>query len=208
VEGFTMKLALFGSTGRVGAVVYENARHEHTIHRLTRIHFEKRNLQEQALTGNVLNEKDVSNTIAGCDAVISCLNTDKEDVLSRSMPIILKAMRQNGITRIITCGTAGILNSRTEPHLYRFQSNEAKRRSSVAAEDHLRAFLMLQVSGLEWTVVCPTYLPDGERRGEYRLERDTLPEDGKSISIYDTGDFIYHELLNPRFIQKRVGICY
>jgi uncharacterized protein len=128
--------------------------------------------------------------------------------LSRSMPIILKAMKQNGITRIITCGTAGILNSRPEPHLYRFQSNESKRRSSVAAEDHLRAFLMLQASGLEWTVVCPTYLPDAERIGEYRVQKNTLPENGKSISIYDTGDFIYNELLNPRFLQNRVGICY
>jgi uncharacterized protein len=203
-----MKLALFGSTGRVGAVVYENARNDHTIHRLTRKHVEKKNLQEHTVTGNVLHEEDVLNTISGCDAVISCLNTDKEDVLSRSMPIILKAMRQNGITRIITCGTAGILNSRTEPHLYRFQSNESKRRSSVAAEDHLRAFLMLQASGLEWTVVCPTYLPDAERIGEYRVQKNTLPENGKSISIYDTGDFIYNELLNPRFLQNRVGICY
>ncbi|OAT83044.1 hypothetical protein A6P54_05465 [Bacillus sp. MKU004] len=203
-----MKIALFGSTGRVGAVVYENARNEHTIHRLTRKIVQEKSLQEIAVTGDVLNEEDVFNTIFGCDAVVSCLNTDKEDVLSRSMPIILKAMRQNGITRIITCGTAGILNSRTEPHLYRFQSNESKRRSSTAAEDHLRAFLMLQASGLQWTVVCPTYLPDGERMGEYRIERDTLPEDGKSISIYDTGDFIYHELMNPQFIRKRVGICY
>lgn len=203
-----MKLALFGSTGRVGAVVYENARNNHTIHRLTRKQVEKKNLQEHAVTGNVLHEEDVFNTISGCDAVVCCLNTDKEDVLSKSMPIILKAMRETGITRIITCGTAGILNSRTEPHLYRFQSNESKRKSSVAAEDHLRAFLMLQVSGLEWTVVCPTYLPDGERIGEYRTQKNTLPENGKSISIYDTGDFIYNELMEPQFVRNRVGICY
>jgi uncharacterized protein len=203
-----MKLALFGSTGRVGSVVYENARNEHTIHRLTRRHIEEKTNHEHAVTGDVLNEEDVFNTIAGCDAVVSCLNTDKEDVLSRSMPIILKAMRQNGITRIITCGTAGILNSRTEPHLYRFQSNESKRKSSVAAEDHLRTFLMLQASGTEWTVVCPTYLPDGERIGEYRVQKNTLPENGKSISIYDTGDFIYNELMQPQFVRNRVGICY
>jgi uncharacterized protein len=203
-----MKLALFGSTGRVGSAVYENAQHDHTIHRLTRKHVQKESTQEHLVVGDVLNEEDVFRTLSGCDAVISCLNTDKEDLLSRSMPLILKAMRQNGITRIITCGTAGILNSRTEPHLYRFQSNESKRRSSVAAEDHLRAFLMLQASGLQWTVVCPTYLPDGERIGEYRIERDTLPEDGKSISIYDTGDFIYHELMQPQFVRNRVGICY
>jgi uncharacterized protein len=202
-----MKLALFGSTGRVGSVVYENAQHDHTIHRLTRKHVQKESPQEHLVVGDVLNEEDVFRTLSGCDAVISCLNTDKEDVLSRSMPLILKAMRQNRITRIITCGTAGILNSRTEP-IYRFQSNESKRRSSIAAEDHLRTFLMLNASGLDWTVVCPTYLPDGERLGDYRIERNTLPADGKSISIFDTGDFIYKELMQPQYVRHRVGICY
>ncbi|MGR3763397.1 NAD(P)-dependent oxidoreductase [Rossellomorea sp. NS-SX7] len=203
-----MKLALFGSTGRVGSVVYENAKLEHTIHRLTRDAVQKDSSREHLVAGNVLNEEDVFNTISGCDAVVSCLNTDKEEVLSRSMPLILRAMRQNGITRIITCGTAGILDSRTEPHLYRFQSSEAKRRSTTAAEDHLRAFMMLQASGLNWTVVCPTYLPDGERNGDYRIQRNTLPENGRSISIFDTGDFIYKELMQPKFVRSRVGICY
>ncbi|MCA1056512.1 SDR family oxidoreductase [Rossellomorea aquimaris] len=205
-----MKLALFGSTGRVGSVVYNHAKHDHSIRRLVRRHIEPDTLatDEHVVVGDVLNEGDVSETIAGCDAVLCCLNTDKEDVLSRSMPLILKAMRQHKINRIVTCGTAGILDSRIEPHLYRFQSSEAKRRSTIAAEDHLRAFMMLQASGLDWTVVCPTYLPDGERIGVYRTSENTLPKDGRSISIYDTGDFMYKELMEPQFVRRRVGICY
>ncbi|TMU88224.1 hypothetical protein FGG79_09035 [Bacillus sp. BHET2] len=202
-----MKIALFGSTGRVGSVVYQQAKETHEINRLVR--------RESALeasgmeiVGNVLNEEAVKETIEGCDVVISCLNTDKNDVLSKSMPIILKTMRYHGVKRIITCGTAGILQGKKDSGLYRFQTSESKRRSTTAAEDHLRAFLILQATEMEWTVVCPTYLPDGERVGKYRTEKDVLPQGGKSISMYDTGDFIFQQLENDSYIRNRVGICY
>ncbi|BCB02890.1 NAD(P)-dependent oxidoreductase [Bacillus sp. KH172YL63] len=202
-----MKIAIFGSTGRVGSVVLRNVQLEHEVKALTRRQSQTA-VSCLEISGDVLNEEDVMKTIEGCDTVVSCLNTDKQDVLSKSMPILLKAMRAHGVKRIITCGTAGILQARKDSDLYRFQTSESKRRSTTAAEDHLKAFLMLQASDMDWTIVCPTYLPDGERRGEYRVEKDTLPQGGKSISIYDTGDFICRQLTDDRYIKSRVGICY
>lgn len=202
-----MKIALFGSTGRVGSVIFEQASSTYEINRLVRRKSEM-NASGREIVGDVLDEQAVMRTIEDCDAVISCLNTDKNDVLSRSMPILLKVMRYHGVKRIITCGTAGILQARKDSCLYRFQTSESKRRSTTAAEDHLRAFLMLQASEMDWTVVCPTYLPDGERLGEYRTESDVLPEGGKSISMFDTGDFMFQQLGNDSYIRRRVGICY
>jgi uncharacterized protein len=202
-----MKIALFGSTGRVGSVVFQQVRSAYKVNRLIRSETD-RDVCGTDIVGDVLNEEDVMRTIEGCDAVISCLNTDKNDVLTKSMPILLKAMRYHGVKRIITCGTAGILQSRKDPAVYRFQSSESKRRSTTAAEDHLRAYFILKASEMAWTIVCPTYLPDGERLGEYRTEKDVLPYEGKSISMYDTGDFIYLQLEDDRYIRTRVGICY
>jgi uncharacterized protein len=202
-----MKIALFGSTGRVGSVVFQQVRSAHKVNRLIRSETD-RDVCGTDIVGDVLNEEDVMRTIEGCDAVISCLNTDKNDVLTKSMPILLKAMRYHGVKRIITCGTAGILQSRKDSAVYRFQSSESKRRSTTAAEDHLRAYFILKASEMDWTIVCPTYLPDGERLGEYRTEKDVLPYEGKSISMYDTGDFIYLQLEDDRYIRTRVGICY
>lgn len=202
-----MKIALFGSTGRVGSVVFQQAKSRYEINRLVRRGNEI-DAAGKKIVGDVLNEEAVMKTVEGCDAVISCLNTDKNDVLSRSMPNLLKAMRCHGVKRIITCGTAGILQGRKASSLYRFQTSESKRRSTTAAEDHLRAFLILQASEMEWTIVCPTYLPDGERIGKYRTERNVLPEGGKSISIYDTGDFICKQLEDDSYTRSRVGICY
>ena len=94
------------------------------------------------------------------------------------MPHIIEAMENEGIQRIITIGTAGILQSRTTPNLLRYQSSESKRKLTRAAEEHHKVYNLLKQSTLEWTIVCPTYLPDGESLGDYRVERDFLPVDG------------------------------
>ncbi len=203
-----MRIALFGGTGRVGSEIYEYAQTDHEVNRLIRKTSRNKPNRGLDIIGNVLIEEDVMKTVQGCHAVISCLNTDKNNVLSKSMPLILKAMRKHNVNRIITCGTAGILNGRKNSKQYRFQTNESKRRSTTAAEDHLKAYLMLAASELEWTVVCPTYLPDGERLNHYRTEKNLLPEGGKSISIFDTADFIYQQLEDRHFIRSRVGISY
>jgi len=206
-----VNITLFGATGRVGSVILENAlSNQHSVRVLVR-DSSKLNIKRDGLLvkeGNVLNETDIASSLTGSDVVISSLNTAGTTVLSDSMPFIIKHMKAQGIHRIITIGTAGILQARSAPHLYRFQSSESKRKSTRDAEEHLRAFLLLRDSGLEWTVVCPTYLPIGERIGHYRYEKDFLPDDPSSISIYDTADFAYNQLFSNEFIGSRVGITY
>ena len=66
----------------------------------------------------------------------------------------------------------------------------------------------LAASGLSWTVICPTYLPDGEPQGQYRAERDYLPEGGMSISVGDTAAFTYRAALEGEYVGCRMGIAY
>lgn len=206
-----MNICLFGATGRVGTIILENAlSNQHTVQALVRDP-EKLNRQAAGLkvtAGNVLNETDLANSLTGSNVVISALNTDGTTTLSESLPLIIKHIKKQGIKRIITIGTAGILQARSAPHLYRFQSSESKRKSTRDAEEHLKAYLLLEESGLDWTVVCPTYLPVGKRIGKFRYEEDFLPDDPTSISIYDTGDFAYQQLFSKQFIGKRVGLTY
>ena len=76
------------------------------------------------------------------------------------------------------------------------------------AEEHHKVYDMLRESGLDWTIVCPTYLPDGEAVGDYRTLRDLLPEDGTKITVGDTANFSYGELIEGKHIGFRVGIAY
>lgn len=207
-----MNMLIFGSTGRVGQQlvmlglqagyqVTAFSRNEPKLHTST-------SSPLHVFQGNVLHETNVLEACKGMDVIFSALGTDQSDTLSRSMPSIIKAMEKHQISRFISIGTAGILNSRTEQGKYRFQTSESKRKSTKAANDHLKAFQSLQKTSLQWTIVCPTYLPDGIYTGTYRVEKNVLPIGGKEISVPDTAEFAFSQLKDERFIQSRVGISY
>ncbi|WP_350019786.1 NAD(P)-dependent oxidoreductase [Priestia flexa] len=204
-----MDIALLGATGRVGQQLIElllenNHKVTALVRNVHRLPISHTNLK--VIEGDAREEKVLDCLFQGQNAVISTLSTDGANVISESMPVIIKVMTRHSIERIITVGTAGILQSRTEPSLYRFQSSESKRKLTRAAEDHLKGFLTLKESNLLWTIVCPTYLPDGNITAHYRVEKNVLPLDGKKISTGDTAHFIYEELLDPQFPHCRVGI--
>ncbi|PID03308.1 MULTISPECIES: NAD(P)-dependent oxidoreductase [unclassified Sporosarcina] len=205
-----MKIVLFGATGRTGSKIVRRALTDgHEITALVRSP-EKCEPQEKLtiIAGDVRNPDAVKKAMAGADAVVSALGTDKTTTLTEAMQAIIEGMKEYGIERIVTIGTAGILNSRTEPSKLRYQSNESHRKLTFAAEEHHKVFTMLKDSGLDWTIVCPTYLPDGEASGNYRTEREYLPINGTQISTGDTAAFAYNELSKQNHKGFRVGISY
>lgn len=206
-----MNILLLGATGRVGSQIIPYALqegHHVTVFVRTPQKIQLHNENLTIIQGNVLNKEDIVRAMHGIDVVISALNTDGTTTLSESMPLIIEAMESEGIKRIITIGTAGILQSRTTPNFLRYQSSESKRKSTRAAEEHHKVYDLLKQSNLDWTIVCPTYLPDGERVGNYRIERDFLPEGGVEISVYDTAEFTFKQIKASDYLKARVGICY
>ncbi|MGJ7910092.1 NAD(P)-dependent oxidoreductase [Neobacillus sp. LXY-1] len=206
-----MNILLLGATGRVGSHILSYALHnKHHVTVLVRspekIQINNENLR--ILQGNVLHIDDLVQAMSGVDVVFSALNTDGTSTLSESIQLIVQAMESAAIKRIITVGTAGILQSRITPNILRYQSSESKRKSTRAAEEHQKVFEVLKQSTLDWTIVCPTYLPDGQALGTYRVERDYLPEGGSEISVQDTAWFTYSQMNSHSFIKTRVGIAY
>ncbi|GGF16200.1 hypothetical protein GCM10010954_13550 [Halobacillus andaensis] len=206
-----MKIAIFGATGRVGSRVTNFALQEgFEVKALVR-DIEKAESMisgAQFINGEATDLIAVEQTIEGCDLVFSALNTDKTDTLSTAKPLIIQTMLKHDISRIITIGTAGILNSRFEKGKYRYQSNESKRRSTFAAEEHEKAYQALNKSTLDWVILCPTYLPDGDSEGKVRYEENYLPEDGKKITVTDTALFALEEIKKEEFHHTRVGLSY
>ncbi|EMR06291.1 Putative NADH-flavin reductase [Bhargavaea cecembensis DSE10] len=206
-----MKILILGGTGRVGSHIVGHAlRDGHQVTVLARTPG-KVQINDERLTvtqGDVLDQEAIASAMQGMDVVISALNTDGGTTLSESMPLIIKAMQTEGISRIITIGTAGILQSRVTPDVLRYRSSESKRKTTRAAEEHEKVYHLLKESTLDWTIVCPTYLPDGERLGNYRTETDFLPEGGSKISVPDTAEFAYGLIKSREYTKKRVGIAY
>ncbi|MGG4145258.1 NAD(P)H-binding protein [Paenibacillus algorifonticola] len=207
-----MQITILGATGRVGREVMLRALADgHSVHALVRS-IEKLELSHPQLTaivGDAREEAVLKQAVAGSSVVISALGTDGGNTLSSCFPGLLAVMAQQAIHRLVTVGTAGILESRTEPGLLRYQSSESKRRSTRAAEEHHAVLRLLEASAepLNWTLVCPTYLPDGPYTGVYRSEQDYLPEGGLQITVGDTADFTYKEAIGGAFTRCRVGLA-
>ncbi|MGE7843823.1 NAD(P)-dependent oxidoreductase [Lysinibacillus sp. NPDC093712] len=206
-----MNILVFGATGRVGRHIVSLALKEgHHVIALVRTP-SKLNITDENLhvkQGNVLNIEDIASVMANADVVISALNTDGTKTLTESLPLILQEMKKRNLYRIITVGTAGILQSRLTPSLLRYQSSESKRKTTRAAQEHHNVLKILEGSDMEWTIVCPTYLPDGHYTGNYRVERDYLPESGTEISVADTAEFTYQQIRCTKYVKSRVGIAY
>lgn len=205
-----MKLAIFGGTGRVGKQVCDLALQDgHKLHLLVRREEEwMQHPNIQVTVGDAKNPKDIEKILEGADAVFSGLGTDKTTTLTDFSEAIVPLLAEKGISRIVTIGTAGILNSRHEAGKYRFQTNESNRKLTFAAEQHAHLYELFNDSSLVWTIVCPTYLPDGPVTGTYRTEVDYLPEDGKQISTGDTAHFAYQQLQLNDATPSRIGIAY
>lgn len=205
-----MKLAILGATGRVGSNVLEHtlaAGHEVTVlvRNSAKISPHK-NLT--IIVGDAKNYYDIERTIKGNSVVFSALNTDQTTTLSESIEHIIEGMEKHNIQRIVTIGTAGILNSRLESNKLRYLSTESKRRTTVAAEEHEVVYRKLKQTKLKWTIICPTALLDEREMGVYRYEVDFLPKEGRKISVLDTAAFSYSVIKNGDFVQYRVGLAY
>ncbi|WJE72713.1 NAD(P)-dependent oxidoreductase [Bacillus albus] len=206
-----MKVCILGATGRVGSAIIKLALKDSAEVTALARDVKRIAIQDERLRmieGNVLNENDIKKAIKGSDIVISALGTDRSGTLAKSMPHIIKQMEEEGVYKIITIGTAGILQARTNLNLYRFQSMESKRKTTTAAEDHLAAYKLLSSSNLCWTVICPTHLIDGDVTGVYRTEKDVLPEGGAKITVGDTAQFTWNLCSENEYENSRVGISY
>jgi putative NADH-flavin reductase len=202
-------IAVFGGTGRVGTRIIEQALLDgHRVTALVRADKLKPHPNLKIIIGDVRSKSDIEQAVEGADAVFSALGTGRTTTLTEAMPLIIEAMEARRIRRIITIGTAGILNSRLTPGVLRFEGGDSNRKLTFAAEEHAAVFRMLEQTDLDWTIVCPTYLPDGEARGDYRTEKDSLPDGGKEITVGDTAECAYHQLESAEFVRCRVGIAY
>lgn len=206
-----MHFLLLGATGRVGQRVLDHALQDgHEVTAIARS-IDKVTLRSDRLTllkGDACSAADLERAMTGVETVISCLGTDGGTVLTEATPLLIGAMRAAGVSRVVTVGTAGILQSREHSGLLRFEAPDTRRSSTRAAEEHRTAWALLAASGLSWTVVCPTYLPDGEAQGQFRAERDFLPDGGTSISVGDTAAFTYRVAVEGAYIGCRVGLAY
>jgi putative NADH-flavin reductase len=212
-----MKVAIFGASGRTGSLLTERcltAGHQVTALVRTPAKFRFRE-QVQVVVGGAFDSAAVRQTVEGSEVVLSALGARslrKEDVLERAVPLIVAAMRQTGVRRIVVLGSAGALEDslKKQPVWRRWLVQNIVYNTFLkwAVASQVAQWKTLAASGLDWTMVMPPMLTEGPARRKYRVDGEALPRGGSRIARADVADFMMQQIASPTWVGKGVYVAY
>lgn len=166
-----MKIIVFGATGGVGRHVVNQALqagYEVTafVRDLTKLQIENDHLH--VIRGDATNAEEVSAAIAGHDAVISCLGSNKmvakSTQLEEMTQHIVAGMEAHHVKRIVYTASAGIHNE-----LPGVGGKMVMKMLQNVLTDHRHAVDLIQAhKDLQYTIVRPLGLTNDDYTGEYR----------------------------------------
>lgn len=206
-----MRLVVTGGSGRLGSrVVTEALGRDHDVTVLSRTP-DALGLEHPRLRRVAADVRDVTalvEALQGHDAVIATLGyrraAEAPDVLHVGMANLVEAMRTTGIARVMALASAGIL-----------QFDEARLRSDrpgypeafrAGAAAHRKAWECLAASPLDWTLVCPPELVEGDRETPLSARADYLPEGPLQVSMEALARWMVEALPSREWSCKRVGL--
>ena len=209
-----MILIIFGSTGDTGRQVVTQALeqgHEVTAFARSPEKLDQKHEKLQVIKGNVLDFSSVERAIQGQDVVLCTLGLppmDKSNLRANGTKNIIRAMEKTGAKRFICQSSDGVGESRdTLPFLMKYLIVPFMLRRAFA--DHEIQENYIKESQLDWIIVRPVALTDGEHTGSYQ---HGYTADNKTvkfkISRADTADFMLKQLADNNYLHKTPSISY
>ncbi|RZU41693.1 NAD(P)-dependent oxidoreductase [Edaphobacter modestus] len=212
-----MKIAIFGASGATGHLLTERSLSAgYTVTALVRSpgSFLLRN-KVRVVEGSAFDLSAVSRTVEGADVVLSALGAHSpirnENVLPRAVPLIVQAMQQAGIRRIVALGSAGALpdSLAKQPAWRRWFVQKIVYTLFLKwpVHEQMVQYRSLSLSSLDWTMVMPALLTNGPARGVYRVDGEALPANGSQIARADVANFMMLQVTSPQWVRRGVYIC-
>ncbi len=205
-----MKIIIFGATGGTGKLMVSQALAKgHSVSVFVRDPVGlPQDSRLRVIQGNLFDFATVVDAVRGHRAVLSALGArslKKADILAQAIPLILEAMGQEYVNRLIVLGAAGLdpdygkyQNALTRMALWTARHTALKHPFvDQAAQERL-----LAASDLDYTIVRAPRLMDGPFTGKYRVLPDALPSGGLRVNRADVADFMLLQLTDPRFHRQ------
>lgn len=209
-----MKLLIFGATGGTGRQLVEQALAQgHFVTAFVR-NPAKLALQHPNLRlaqGDVMDYDSVEQAMQGQNAVLSALGApanQTKTVRSDGTQHIIRAMEKARVQRFICMTTLGMGDSRPLlPFAYKYILVPLLLRRAFADSEIQEA--IIRKSQLNWTIVRPSTLTDGQRTGMYR---HGFPATAKGLKIKisraDVADFMLRQLSDETYLRQTPGLSY
>jgi putative NADH-flavin reductase len=208
-------IIVFGASGGTGQEVVEQALEAgHHVTVLLR-HPDKFSIRHEHLRiiqGDVLQPKTFENLFFGVDVVISCLgsrNRKPTTVYSEGMTNILTGMQKVDVTRIICLSAGAVVVPPNASFIMKFIIKYILQKLfKYSYADMLKMETILKHSDVNWTVIRPPRLLNGDKTGVYRtIINESLPH-MSSLKRADLADYIIHHLDDEKTFKNRVEISY
>lgn len=207
-----MKIVVFGATGTTGSAVVERALElGYTVTAFVRSP-EKVTIQHPNLTifqGDVLDAVSVEMAVQGQDAVISSLGAGLNGTIrSQGTLNIIRAMEKHNVRRFISQSSLGVGDSRRNLNFYwKYVMFGMLLRRAYA--DHGVQERYIKESNLDWTIVRPGALKEGDRTGNYHHGfAPNVKDIALEISIPDTADFMVQQVQDNTYLHSAPALSY
>lgn len=203
-----MKLLVFGSTGRTGIPLVQQALEEgHEVRAFLRdpARMPIRHERLELVSGDVMNADDVSRAVQGVDVVLSALGHSKNtprNLQSVAADNIVNAMKQHGVETLIAMTGAGVAGPQDQPKLFNHLIKFALKTISPAVlADSEHYAEKIKSSGLDWVIVRVPMLTEDPHTGQYRVGWVGV-NTGPRIGRADVADFMLKQLRDTKFRKQ------
>jgi putative NADH-flavin reductase len=207
-EDKTMKLAIFGATGRTGRPLVQQALEAgHQVVALVRTPDKMTMTHErlQLIQGDALTATDVARVVQGADAVISVLGQSKHsppDLQTVSMGHIVAAMQTYQVRRLVSLTGAGVDTPQDRPrfsnHLIKLALKMLSGQVLKDAQQHAR---IIAESDLDWVIVRGPMLTEGPHTGSYRVGWVGVNTSAR-IARADVADFLLKQVTDTTYLHQ------
>ncbi|WP_433059528.1 NAD(P)-dependent oxidoreductase [Dactylosporangium sp. CS-033363] len=206
-----MKLTVFGATGGIGRQLIKQG--QARGYRMTAITRRPADLDCEVVVADLADAEALAAAVAGCDAVLSALGMRVKDpsrgsVQADGARAEVAAMRATGVRRLVSVDAAGRVTDSGDGPVTRYLAKPLLQRIlREGFADLAVAEGILRESGVDWTLIAPPRLTDGEHR-PYRTVLDVNVRGGRSLARADVADAMFRALAEPSWIHRRVNVAY
>lgn len=158
----------------------------------------------RVVAGDLQNVAAVADAMRGHDAVICAIGRGNsfasEHLIERTVPVILAAMKEAGVRRLLFTSALGVGPSFADAPIMPRLFFRTLLRGIYA--DKLIGDQLIRSSGLEWTIVQPSRMTDGPLTRTYHSGPQLALSGMPSISRADVAHFLLHAAGDPATIGK------
>ena len=207
------KIAIFGATGGTGQQLVQQALEQNyevtafvrSPQKLKIVHH-----RLQVIKGDVLDYNNVLSAVKNQDVIFCNLGmpaSDKSNLRSKGTANIVKAMQALDVKRLVCQTSLGFADSK-EVLPWHMKYLIVPFILKNAFKDHEQQEKVIEKSNLDWTIVRPGNMTNGELTKKYKHGFESTEKIKLKVSRSDVAHFMLNQVEEDRYLFKKVGISY